>query len=261
MMNAVISLFHFSMKGVKMMDIMDIAHQCQDILKENGVDSWCDIDEIIARKNADGTVGYRVIATDREDDSNMYAVRIDIPGYMQFQEIAEWDYSIDSWLFKELENGFDLIYMPLGNHYGTWCYIDEVRNGVEYSKGLNKYLHYCKTHNISKNTIALEDYVSTNVPDVMDLYIETVNDYTIIDEISFSGKTVVLGYNKNASSKYATWLTSPNRENGYSLANYYPDAYSALSGFKSRSHKILDDYLYKMHNNELSLHMKVEHER
>lgn len=260
MMNTVISLFHFSMKVI-MMDIMDIAHQCQDILKENGVDSWCDIDEIIARKNADGTVGYRVIATDREDDSNVYAVRIDIPEHMQVQEIAEWEYTIDGWLFKELEKGYDLIYMPLSSHYGTWCYIDDVRNNIEFKKGLNKYLHFCKTHNISKDTIILEDYAVKDVPDVMDLYVEIVNDYKIVNEISFDDKTVILGYNKDASLKYATWMTSPDRKNGYSLANYYPDAYSALSGFKSRSHKILDDYLYKMHNNELSLHMKVEHER
>lgn len=249
------------MKGVNMVDIIDVIYQCNDILKENNVISIkCDIEEILSKRNDDGTVGYQILAIDKEDDSNMYAVRIDMPERQKFQELAEWDYNIDDYLFADLEDGFNIVYMSLLQHYGIWTMIDENINEFDHSEGLNKYLHYCKTHNISRDTIALRDHIAMNVPDIMNSYKEVVSHYTIINEMTFGDKTIVLGYNKDSTSKYATWLTSPTREN-YNLAKYYPDEYSALQGFKSRSHKILDDYLYKLNNNEWSLKKKEKYER
>lgn len=241
------------------MDIQDIVHQCYHILRTNEIYD-CSIDEILSKRNEDGTTGYQILATDKDNEA-IYRVTINIPNLKECNELPSYDFNINDYLFSDLENGFDIVYMSLDNHYGIWCSIDEWKNEIEHKDGLNQYLGYCRTHRISKETISLRDHVSMNVPDIINLYEEKIDNYTIIDEISINDQTVILGYCKEKSYPYATWLTTPARENGYSFVNYYPNKESAFIGLKSRSHRIIDYCFCKKRFNEYSLKKEVQQER
>lgn len=242
------------------MDIQDIIHQSYHILKTNELYD-CRIDEILFKRNEDGTTGYQILAINDMDNETAYRVTINIPNLKECSELPSYDYNIDDYLFYDLENGFDIVYMSIDNHYGIWCSIDEWKDEIEHKDGLNQYLHYCRTHHISKETIGLRDYITMKVPDIMNLYKEKVNEYTIIDEMFINDQTVILGYCKEKAYPYATWLTTPTREDGYSFPKYYPNRESALSGLKSRCHRILDDCFCRKRLNEYSLKKDSQQER
>ena len=100
-----------------------------------------------------------------------------------------------------------------------------------------------------------------NVPDIMNLYEEKIDDYTIVDEMCINDQTVILGYCKEKAYPYATWLTSSTRESGYGFPKYYLNKESALSGLKSRSHRILDDDFCRKRLDEYSLKKEIQQER
>lgn len=242
------------------MNIQDIISKSYQILETNELYD-CRIDEILSKRNEDGTIGYQISAFDEKDGEAAYRVTINIPDLKECSELPSYDYNIDDYLLYDLENGFDIVYMSIDNHYGIWCSIDEWKDEIEHKDGLYQYLHYCMTHHISKETIGLRDHITMNVPDIMNLYKEKVDDYMIIDEICIGNQTVILGCCKEKAYPYATWLTTPARKDGYCFPKYYLNRESALSGLKSRSHRILDDCFCRKRLNEYSLKKDNQQER
>ena len=62
-------------------------------------------------------------------------------GYMN---VPEWDFNFDTYLFEELQKGYEIGYMSDDCHYGVWQIIDEwYPEDIENKEGVQKYLKYC----------------------------------------------------------------------------------------------------------------------
>ena len=56
-----------------------------------------------------------------------------------YSKVSEWDYSFDNYLFKDLENVYQIGYMTAETHYNIWNSIEELypesinnKNGVQW---------------------------------------------------------------------------------------------------------------------------------
>ena len=75
----------------------------------------------------------------------------------EISPVAEWAYNIDEDIFGELEKGKEIAYMDINCHYGIWTEIEEYYpEDIEYKKGLQEYLKYCKANNITKEKIGYD---------------------------------------------------------------------------------------------------------
>lgn len=123
----------------------------------------------------------------KDESQNCYAVAMDgdkIIGFNPFENeidnLPDWDFNIDSELFKELEWNREIIYMLMECHYGIW---NEVSNyypeDIEHKEGMQEYLKYCKDNNIDKQYLE-KKLDLPDVPDVMKYY-EEKTSYTKIE--------------------------------------------------------------------------------
>lgn len=81
-----------------------------------------------------------------------------------------YEYDIDQDLFRELENNMEIGYINIKLHFEAWLRIqDWYPEDVEYKKGMQKYLKYCKENGITKEKIEKELNV-TDIPNVMEFY-------------------------------------------------------------------------------------------
>lgn len=80
--------------------------------------------------------------------------------------IPEWDFNFDSYLFEQLETGYEIGMITPDMHYNIWCSLNELfpeeLNNLE---GVKKYLQYCKENNITKEFLDKE--LNLDTPDVM----------------------------------------------------------------------------------------------
>lgn len=162
----------------------------------------------------------------------------------------EWDYNIETDLFEHLENDFDIIYMPIDEHYGVWCNIDSWRYEIEHMKGLQKYLSYCRKNDITSERI---DNSLDNKVDVMDLYQEENQGYKIINSITCGKHAVVLGYKANSYTPYVTWRKKDYKVDSYDLGHYFDDYKKAYKDFETRCHDMMDNQLA---NEKKFIHLK-----
>ena len=87
-------------------------------------------------------------------------------GYMN---VPEWDFNFDSYLFEELQKGYEVGYMSDECHYGVWQTIDEwYPEEFDNIDGVQKYLKYCKDNGITKEY--LDNKIGLNTKDVMQYY-------------------------------------------------------------------------------------------
>lgn len=223
------------------MNIDEIIAYAKCILKKTGVPE-CNIVEILQRTNQDGSHGYQVTLNEEVDIDVGYILKINIEGFEDgYFEIPEWDYNVDSYLFDDLENGYEIIYMPLDYHYGVWCCINEQQNEIDHIEGMQKYLQYCKDHHITHDVLLNLGNYAKDVPDVMELYHEKNVGCSIIDEFSIGERSIVLAH-KPATKEYVTWRTTPTRRRGFDNGHYFVNFSQAYEDFRERSHGILNDY-------------------
>lgn len=84
-----------------------------------------------------------------------------------------WAVDFDYDLFETLEHGGEIIGMTLNCHYCIWTAIENFHDGdIEYDKGMQKYLAYCKRNGVTKEL--LQEKVSYDGMDVMELYVKEV---------------------------------------------------------------------------------------
>ena len=74
----------------------------------------------------------------------------------------------DSDLFEPLEQSFSLACMSLEAHASAWYELEALQGEIEHQAGMQKYLHYCKQHGITKERLARE--TGYDGMDVMTLY-------------------------------------------------------------------------------------------
>lgn len=65
-------------------------------------------------------------------------------------------FNFDSDLFEPLEQSFSLAFMSLEAHTCVWYEIEALQGEIEHRAGMQKYLHYCKQHGITKEQLARE---------------------------------------------------------------------------------------------------------
>lgn len=145
--------------------------------------------------------------------------------------IHDWQYNIDDALFEYLENGFEIEYMPLEQHYNFWCLLDTYCDEIIHPDGMQKYLSYCVKNGITPKAIRSLGYGEVNV---MNLYEEKNGNYKIIAEMNIGDDAIVLAHNPNNPSPYVTWSTSSDRRWGYTAGNYWGSFTSAFRDFEER---------------------------
>lgn len=226
------------------MNIDEIIRQAKSYLKKEDVPE-CDVVEILQRMNSDGSLGYQITLNEKIDNEVGYIVNMYInidkfeDGYF---EIPDWAYSVDAYLFDDLENDYEIIYMPLDYHYEVWCRIEELHGEIEHMAGMQTYLKYCKDHHITKDILFSLGNYAKDVPDAMEFYQEINAGCPIIDEFTAGGRSIVLAC-KPATEEYVTWRTTPTRKRGFDIGHYFRNFHQAYEDFRKRSHEILDDYM------------------
>ena len=145
--------------------------------------------------------------------------------------VHEWQYNYDEDLLEILENGFEIVYMPLQTHYNVWCALDNSRDEINHPEGLQKYLSYCFVNGITSKAINALGYKEVNI---MDMYEERNGNYKIIAEISIGYEGVVLAYNPKNPNPYVTWATANDRHWGYVSGHYFGNVTSAFKDFEER---------------------------
>lgn len=215
------------------------------------------VDYILDKQQEDGTIQVKALAHNELDYSHICEVVLNNKGNAEYGLVPDWDYNVDSYLLADLEDGYEIKYMPLEDHAGHWYCINELRGEIDAVKGLQLYLTYCQTHGITRELLLT---VREDVPNIHDLYQEVIQNYKIIAEASCGHKAVVLAYNKRAPQRYVTWDTTCNRERGYDQGHYYNDYGRAFKDFKVRSHDMLDNQI-RVEKERSKPHVKKSKER
>ncbi|WP_416325910.1 hypothetical protein [[Eubacterium] hominis] len=195
------------------------------------------VDYILDKQQEDGIVQVKALAHNELDSSHICEIYLDNRGNGEYGIVPDWDYNVDSYLLADLEDGFEIKYMPLEDHAGHWFCINELRGEINAEKGLQLYLAYCQKNGISHELLST---VRDHVPNIHNLYKEENQNYEIIAEATCGHSAVVLAFNKRAPQRYVTWETTRNRKRGYDQGHYYDDYKRAFKDFKMRSHDMME---------------------
>jgi len=233
----------------------EIINACREILDEYQIMSY-DIVEILSKENADGSIGYQIKVSEHDNFDALHLVNLNRMNCPLYEKIPEWDYDLDTHLFDDLEHRFEVVYIPLKQHYLIWTYISHHYEEIERKEGLYRYLDYCKFNHITKKTLSKLDADALDVPDVMTEYKEINRNYEIIDEHTAGNVAIVLAYNPKSPSPYVTWRTTPLRMRGFDMGHYFSNYAMAYNDFIQRSMDITEKYLKskffqkKIHHNK-----------
>lgn len=164
-----------------------------------------EIDFILYNPNTKET---QVLASNKDEEIILFApfTKEQENGYMN---VPEWDFNFDEYLFKELQNDYEIGYMNLDVHYGLWQTIEDLYpEDLEHKDGVKKYLQYCKDNNITRDFI--DDEFKMPVPDIMKYY-----EYPI-GVVEQKGNNIIMSksnFDKESEKAYITFVL------GYDLLN------------------------------------------
>lgn len=83
-----------------------------------------------------------------------------------YQNVPEWDYNFDYYIYNYLEEGKQIAYMTDDVHYSIWNSIHELYpNDIDYKDGVQNYLQYCADNGITKSY--LDKKTGFDTPDIM----------------------------------------------------------------------------------------------
>lgn len=81
-------------------------------------------------------------------------------------EIPDWDFTYDYYLFERLENGYEIEFMSNDIHYSIWNSIEELYpEDINNKEGVQWYLQYCADNGITKEF--LDKQTNLDTPDIM----------------------------------------------------------------------------------------------
>lgn len=195
------------------------------------------IDYILDKQKEDETVEVKALAHCETDDSHICEIELDSNGHQEYGLVPDWDYNCDSYLLADLEDGYSITYMPLESHAGHWCNIHEYDAELEYTKGLQIYLSYCKLHGITQELLST---VHNDIPNISNMYQEVNHGYQIVAEVTVGQKAIALGHNNKAPQPYVTWITTPTRKRGFDQGHYFSDYKSAVKDLTERCHEVMN---------------------
>ena len=203
-----------------------------------------DIGFILVKKETGKLDLLKCMAVDTVDKEKGIMITMNLEE-IDISPIHEWDFNIDENVFAELEDGYEIRYMPLETHFGMWYVLNEYREDINHTEGMQKYLYYCVKHEITSKIIS---QVGNETIDVMDLYKESNNGYEIIADMNIGSNAIVLGYKKTAPSPYVTWSTTKNRQYGYEIGHYFKSKNDAFDDFESRCNALYKATLERNRN-------------
>lgn len=83
-----------------------------------------------------------------------------------YSKVSEWDYSFDNYLFKDLEDVYQIGYMTAETHYNIWNSIEELYpESINNKNGVQWYLQFCADNGITKEY--LDKKTNLDTPDIM----------------------------------------------------------------------------------------------
>ena len=122
-------------------------------------------------------IEFVLVDKDNVENSKVIAMREDgeggnvlLPYQKDFEDALDWNYSFDEYLFRDLQNGMEIVYITDETHLAVWDEIEKLYpEDIEFNKGMQKYLKYCKENGITKEYIE-EKTNQKNIVNVMQFY-------------------------------------------------------------------------------------------
>ena len=122
-------------------------------------------------------IEFVLVDKDNVENSKVIAMREDgeggnvlLPYQKDFKDALDWNYSFDEYLFRDLQNGMEIVYITDETHLAVWDEIEKLYpEDIEFNKGMQKYLKYCKENGITKEYIE-KTTNQKNIVDVMQFY-------------------------------------------------------------------------------------------
>lgn len=197
------------------------------------------ISYILSKKEDNDIKSHKAICYSYSDPDQIRTVT-EQNNTISYSTTLEWAFNFDEDFLSDLQDNLKIEYMPIEEHYNVWCAVNELRDEIYHTDGLQEYLKYCQKNKIDSNTISLLGLRKVNI---MDMYVEKNEKYIIISNTSIGHNTIVLGYNPKAPSPYVTWLTTPNRKYGYGNGHYIQNYRNAMEDYRERCNVLLEEYL------------------
>ena len=83
-----------------------------------------------------------------------------------YQNVPEWDYNFDYYIYNYLEEGKQIAFMTDDVHYSIWNSIHELYpTDIDYKDGVQNYLQYCADNGITKEY--LDEKTNLDTPNIM----------------------------------------------------------------------------------------------
>lgn len=159
-------------KGVVSTELKKVIKQVESRLKKEEKDELEDnsfyeskvIDLILYNNDKDC---YRIYVSNDEDIGVMDYKNNKITNY---QICVDWAYSVDDYIFDDLESGYEISYIANKMHKGMWFEIDTYcLDDIQNKDGFEKYINYCKENDITNEYIDKKVRVRENpTPNIFD---------------------------------------------------------------------------------------------
>ena len=171
--NDFVNYFDFCMKNEQVdkiedllvrnkLDIEKILNETKELLKNS--EDYKDMEICYILEDTKDMKESFIIAMEGNDIIQINAITKEV------SDVADWAYNIDDDIFAMLESDKKISYMSMNMHYGIWQTIEQwYPEDLEYKKGMQKYLKYCKDNKITKDVIEKETELD-KLPDAMKYY-------------------------------------------------------------------------------------------
>lgn len=196
-----------------------------------------EIDFILYNPNTKET---QVLASNKDEEIILFApfTKEQENGYMN---VPEWDFNFDEYLFKDLQNGYEIGYMSVDVHYGLWQTIEDLYpEDLEHKDGVKKYLQYCKDNNITRDFI--DDEFKMPIPDIMKYY-----EYPL-GVVEQQGNNIVMSKNnfdKESEKAYITFVLGYDLLNDKLQSSNFPECDICYDTCSSLAEQFINSEEYK----------------
>lgn len=198
------------------------------------------INYILSKRGDSLSPFYLCLASSKLDPDEIRCITLSEDKNVAYQNVPDWDFNIDDYLLSDLEDGYQIEYIPLEEHYNIWCAVEEWKDDIQHQDGLYSYLDYCKKNGITPEVISLLGFENV---DIMNLYQERNGNYKIIGETKVGDQSVVIAHNPKAPSPFVTWRTTPSRIIGFDIGHYHSRFKDAYEDYKKRCNEMMEDHL------------------
>lgn len=217
-------------------EVIDIARQSFHEHDEKDMK----INYILSKKGDSQSPFYLCLASSKLDPDEIRCITLSEDKNVAYQNVPDWDFNIDDYLLSDLEDGYQIEYIPLEEHYNIWCAVKEWKDDIQHQDGLYSYLDHCKKNGITPEVISLLGFENV---DIMNLYQERNGNYKIIGETKVGDQSVVIAHNSKAPSPFVTWKTTPSRIRGFDIGHYHSRFKDAYEDYKNRCNEMMEDHL------------------